>query len=414
MAGTLDLYTTFWQSTGPRYLKPLKDLINEEQKHTYTLPRLKSGHVTDEMIQAGSTIKDRIFFKVESTYNRIDPTHRFQFDNKQTGTDWEIAWSIAAGYVSWNKWEKSLNFNAGGMTNAGLAHIFKDVMHQKMQNMYTDYCNSRDAECWSVPDKSKMEVSQGNAALPYSIPVFINGFTNGLPAAADQPGGTWTTIQGIDPTSSAANGKWDCPRQSYSFDASTADPDDVTQLFDAMRSLWMDLEFDKLPDHASYGELRTSPTFIATTKQGVINYEHALRRGQDIFRGRGAESGSDPAYPGPTFMGLPIQRVSELETAAIYPTADTSDNLSTELVDGNTTEAASGPGHPGPRYYMINGQYLKPVYHSDDYFSWTEVMTPPERPFDRVQVYSTTNNLICRSRQRAGGLLQPGDGYVGA
>ncbi len=403
MAGTLDLFTTFWESTGPRYLKGLKDLINEEQKHTYTLPRLKSGHVVDEMIQAGSTIKDRIFLKVESTYERIDPTHRFQYDNKQTGTDWEVAWSIGAGYVVWNKWEKSLNFNGGGMTDAGLAHIFKDVMTQKMQNMYTDYCNQRDAECWAVPDKSKMEVSQGNAAAPYSIPVFINEFANGLAAASDQPGGAWTTIQGLNPTAAATNSKWDCPRKAYEFEATAGNS---APLFDAMRHLWMDLEFDKLPDHASYGEMKTSPTFIATSKQGVINYEHALRENQDLFRGRGAESGQDPAYPGPTFMGLPIQRVSELETAAIYPTG-ASDALSTELDNTNNPSTAGDPGFAGPRYYMLNGQYLKPVYHSDDYFSWTEVMTPPEKPFDRVQVYSTTNNLICRSRQRAGGILYP-------
>ena len=425
---TLDQFTTFWESTGPRYLKGLKDLINEEQKHTYTMPRLMKGHSMEEMIQAGSHIKDRIFFDVESTFQRINPNHTFNYSNKQTGTDWAGFWSIAAGYVVWNKWEKSLNVRGGDLTDAALTHIFKDLMRQKFQNMYTDYCNSREAELWAQPDESKMEGSTtaggggGNTEAPMSIPVFLNEYwdanppsdpsASGSATVTDADTGTWSTIQGIDP---AGQTKWRCAQAPYDFEASAAGgaAKSGPLLFSALMGLWHNLRWDRLPKNPEYGEKTTSPHFIGTQLAGVLNFEHALRINQDIFRGMGKSSGQDPAYPGPTFMGIPVERIAELETASIYPTGlvdvyGTYDSTANVTHGMTANDGATVIGYGGPRYYMINGEYLRPTYHSDDYFTFTEVLTPPDRPFDRIQVYSTTNQLVCRSRMRAGGIAFPG------
>lgn len=406
----LNEFTTFWESTAPTYFKGPKSFINEEQLHSYTMPRLQRAYRgsdggIDKMLRGGKSIKDRIFFDVAGNFQRVNVNHKFDYVNTQTGTDWETFWSKGAGYVTWNEDEKGLNIDASLYTDSGLGSVFKDVTEQKMQNMYTDYCNSREAELWAVPDKSLMEVSAGNAQAPMSIPVFINEYPNGLPQAGDQPGGSWTTKQGLDPTATAVtNGKWQAPKVAYAYTAGAAAT--TLPLFDSFSGMYHTLRFDRLPKHPEYGEKTSSPHFIGCSLTGLLNYEAALRLNQDVFRGRGKSSGEDPAYDGPTYMGIPIDRISTLETAALYPTADASDNLSTELDTGGDG-IGLGVGFAGPRYYFINAEYLRPTYHKDDYMKFTKVITPSDKPFDRVQVYSVKNQLVCTSQRRCGGIVYP-------
>ena len=103
--------------------------------------------------------------------------------------------------------------------------------------------------------------------------------------------------------------------------------------------------------------------------------------------------------------------IQALDSLAVYPTGAAA-VISTELDGSNGTHSPDSnsdsveEGHGGPRYYFVNGEYLKFVVHSENYAVMTPVITPSDQPFSRVQVMDLWNNMICRSRQRQG-ILYP-------
>lgn len=390
---TLDQFTTFWESTASTYKTGLEDMVNEAAKNTYTFPRLQRAHSMEDMVQGGTNIKDRIFFKATDLTQRINPDAELSYVNPQSGVDTTAPWSILVTHTSWNKWEKELN-EVQHSTGTHKAHVFKNVRRQKFQELYTALHNRLDDEMWATPDQTAMEVTTGNALKPYSIPVFVTEESDGLPVG-------WSgNVQNIDTTAADVDGKWDNQREGYTFDENgTGTGDYGGHLFVAMSKVMQKCRFDQLPKNPEYSDRTTTPHFIGCSLEGLAMYEAALRENQDEFR-VGAQ---DPAYPNPMFRGVPLDYISALDTAAVY---NNGSNV-------GETESASGGTH-GPRYYFLNGKYLRCVFHSDSYFEMLPVITPSKQPFDRVQVVDITNNLFCRSRQRHGIVYPTADVDFGA
>lgn len=435
---TLDTLLTWQESTGVRYLKDRTETINEGVQHSYTRSRMYSHGSMESFFRHGNRIKDRIFFKPEDTFLRIDPDEEVSYTRTQPGTDWEIPYSIGFAHVVFNEFE--LDLNASNMKPEHLAHIFKDVWTQKWQNFYTGLFNTLDTEDWAVPDKTLMEVTSANSKAPYSWAVYVNEYGHGLPGVtlddnggvsdlAAHPGGAWTTIMNIAPTDQLeTDGKWDCQRMDYSFAHSGATTPNTTEIFNRMSRLYHEATFDSLPMQTQYSEKKSSPVFIATQLAGIINFEDALRTNQDYFRGMGMLSGQDPAYPGPSFMGVAMERISKLETAEIYPTASDTGGLGAWDATGNDSNATnmltnnsgvdvySGVGEvmfgkSGPRYYFLNLNYLKCLWHANHYIKpkdgW---ITLPNRPWERIKILTVMNNNVCQSRMRQGQLYPLGSG----
>lgn len=385
---TLDQFTTFWESTGPAYKTGLKEMVNEAVKNTYTFPRLQRAHAVEDMIQGGSQIKDRIFLSLVSTAERINPDAELSYINPQTGTDWTAPWSILVAHTSWNKWE--LGLNGGQLSEGAKVHLFKTVRRQKFQNLYTDIHNKIDSELWAPPDESTMESTTSNALAPFSIPTFVTEDTGGVPLD-EEDGAAWDggAVQGI----TVSGTTWDNQRASYTLDedSTIANEANGEQVFEAMSRVMHLCRFDRLPKNPEYSDKETSPHFIACSLNGITIYEGLLRLNQDEFRvGR-----QDPDYNKPMFRGVPLDYISELDTATLY------DSGSSTLVDEENANVI------GPRYYFLNGEYLRCVFHEDSYFEMEPVITPEKKPFNRVQIVDVTNNLVCRSRQRQG-IVYPG------
>jgi hypothetical protein len=372
-------------------------MINEAVKNTYTMPRLARGHSMEDMLQGGSTIKDTIYFKVKSTYKRYHPNRSFTYENKQTGTTWEIPWRFAEVDVSWT--EHEIGLNTGQLSSGAKFHRFKNLMRQKMQNLWSDACNAIDDEYWAVPDTTTMESTTGKE--PYSIPVYLNEYDDGLPIGDDRPGGAWTTVMGISPTAAEVDDKWTPEQQTYTEGAVAG-----TDMFPAMSRTFHKLRFDRLPKKPEYSDKTTSPHFIGCSLQGLVNYEDALRLNQDQFKGAGRQ---DPDYDRPTFRGVPLDYISALDDAVIYPTGENTGDLTANLgkeADTTNTSTNSNAGNAGPRYYFINGEYMRQVFHNERYFYMLKPIQPSEQPFNRVQIVDMWNNLVCRSRRRHG-ILYP-------
>ncbi len=317
------------------------------------------------------------------------------------------------------------------------------ISAQKWQNLYTGLYNTLDTEDWAAPDATTMEVTTANSLAPYSWPVFCNEFFLGLPgqesdgagtntALGSYPNGAWTTVMNIDPGTSVAaatetDNKWSGQRLDYSFAGSGSTTPNTTEIFNRMSRLYHECTFDSLPSSTQYSEKKSSPAFIATQLQGIINFEDAVRSNQDYFRGMA--SGQDPAYPGPSFMGIALERISKTETAAIYPTAGTAGQLGTyadttndaAVTDMLTVNSGEDPfaaspnttmfGKSGPRYSFFNLAYLRCLWHANHYIKpkpgW---VTPSNRPWERIKIITILNNNVCTSRLRQGQLYPLGSG----
>lgn len=408
MSGTpLEQFTTFMESQGPAWATGPEVLINEGVKNKYTWARLARGKDMQDMVQGGDRIEDRIFFDVVSTYERVNPGYTVQqYDNPQTGTNWNAPWTFARAYMTWNDKERGLNNQS--FTGSYRRQMFKSLMFQKHQNLWTDVVNSVDAEFWSQPNHDLMEsAAPTGPRIPYSVPVFINEMSDasgtqgtgvdGLPDATAGNGG-WTTVMGINPTTQV---KWQNERELYTFDGSLAGGTaGAVNIFHAFSRLMYRLEFDRLPMKPEYSDKKTSPHVILSQMQGVVNYEHALRVNQDFFRGTwGKQTGQDPDYDKPTFRNIPLDWVSELDTALIYPTG-ASDAFSVWSDTANTV--ANGIGAAGPRYYFFNGEYMKLIFHSENYAKLSPPFMPSNQPDSRVQICEVWNQLYAKSRRRHG------------
>jgi hypothetical protein len=106
----------------------------------------------------------------------------------------------------------------------------------------------------------------------------------------------------------------------------------------------------------------------------------------------------------PQYAGIDMEYVSELDTAAVYgESGGTGDAVGTGAAGTFTEENATGTDiYDGARYYFINANYLKFVYHTSRYMHSHPTMRHPNQPFTTVKPVDSWYNFICRSRQRQG------------
>ena len=383
----LEQFTTLMASQGPAWASGHEEIVNEAVLRSYTIARIQNGKNMMEYVQGGDEITDTIFFEEVSTWQRYNPNVTITRQNPQTGTTWTVPWSFGTAHMSWTKQE--IGPNKDTTTRSYRSQRYKAVMYQKHQNLKTDICNAWDAELWAVPDETNMEsTTPSGPRVPYSLPVFITEETDGIPLGDGSTAWAGGNVQRIGVV---ANPKWNNQRGTYTYHATT----DNDSIFPAMSSLLRLLKFDRLPKDPQYSDKTTSRHVILCSNNGMTNYEHALRKNQDEFRGIGKTSGQDPDYNNPTFRNVPLDYIEALDTVAIYD-----DTAGTALAD--ETAAAN----TGPRYWFINGQYLNFVVHSENYLVLEDPIRPSGQPFTRVQDVDCWNNVICRSRRRQG-ILSP-------
>jgi len=398
MAGgsLLENFTTLMESQGPVWMTGPDTWVQDVSRNTFTLPRITTGNRgagMTNLIQGGDVIQDRILLSTTSTFVRYNPDATHDAPNPQIGTNITQNWSFGSASISWNKQEIGLNRSMHGKKY--IAQKFKDVMMEKHTNLWVSVCEAIDDEFWSQPDAGRMEsTTPTGARVPLSIPCAVNEFPNGLTTAAVDAGGTlWTTIHGVAPATYA---NWVCQQEGYTFTGATAIG--AATIFAPLSRAFYSTTFDRLPKNEQYSDKKTSPHVILTSLTGMANYEFALRANQDEFRGMGTLSGQDPAYGKPTFRGIPMDYVSPLATATIYPTA-VDEGESTELDTANATNTG-GIGFAGPRYYFINGEYLKFIVHSENYCVLEKPIIPDGKPFNRAQFMDLWNNNVFRSLRR--------------
>ena len=396
MASALSTFADFVASTGPAYLTSAEDVVNEACKNNYILRRFLRGKGPSEVIQGGATIKDTILFDEENTAQYYQPNETFTWQNPQVLTSWEIQWRFLADHMSWTDQEIELNVG-GGMTKSARHQVFKKLKRTKEQRLWTSILNKMEDQLFAVPQTADQETSTG--LQPYSLPAFINENTNGLfyKDAVETGKTAWTTVQGIDPTTYS---KWAPQAKTYT----RVDPTNAGSLFVAMDKMFLDVQFIPPPTQQEYfDDPKLNAMFIACSKRGQTAYQQMLRQAQDTFV---TSSRQDPAYMKPMYSGIALEYVSNLDTAALYQAETGTNPYRTELAGGG---GATLVEDAGPRYYFINANYLKPVFHTTRYMAKKTPMSHPNQPFTTVAPVDCWYNIVCRSRQRQGIVSPSGD-----
>lgn len=371
-------FPRFIDMTGPTYLKGPKERINDAQKTNYrTLGYLSRGQSMSKILQAGAVIKDNIMLSTTRVTHTYNPGAEESVPNPQKSTTWTVPWRFWITPMTWTRQEIELN---GDMTDDARFQQYQSVWHSMQQDGYTDWCNFMEEKFWAIPNKLQMESPDGTE--PYSILCFVNEYSSGLPSSI-HPGGAWTTVQQIDPT---ATDKTNWVPQQYTYANVTAS--DPSNLINALDRAYEGLDFQPPPIQREYFESPTAQPigFIACSLIGKTKAKALYRSENDRW-----ENVNDP-WGQPLYGGRSFVYVAQLDALAAFPTG-AGGILSYE------TDTA-GSNNAGPRYFIIQPEYMRMVYHRDAFLYDMGTMKYPNIPTQNVKYLDTWGNLVCRSRRR--------------
>ncbi len=404
----LNLFTEFVNITGPTYLTRPREVVNDAQKTNYgTLGYMLRGQGMADVLQGGADIRDYIYLAAVRRARSYKPNQRQTYNNPQTGTTWRIDWRFFLTDMVWT--DEEIILNAGGnMSREAKFQAYKDLYWRKQQDLYTDQMNFFEELFWAAPNNAQMESASGQEM--FSIPCFIHendlqGTAGGV-QTAEHPleylGGaavTWSTIAGINPDVADGGENWANIVVQYGGTTTTAPagflPGSQNNILYSLDVAYGATDFRPPPMFQEYFEnpqhqQRPGP-FIACSLIGKSRLMFVYRESKDVWI-----DAKDPFF-NPTYAGAPIVYIAQLDTAAIYDN-DNQTALVTEI-----TAAGGGAASAekiGPRYYGIQPQYLRPVFHTDRYFTSLGVMTDVDQPTTHVMPVNTYANLAPRSRNR--------------
>ena len=390
MGSALSTFNDFMNNTGPAFLTSASDIVNEAVKNNYMLRRFMRGKGPTETIQGGSTIKDTILFDEQNTFQFYQPNETFSWQNPQILEQWEINWRFAVDHMSWTDHE--IELNVGGLGRNARHQTYKEIKRSKEQRLWTSWFNGMEDHLFAAPLNAEMEAQAGTQ--PYSLPCFISEET---PTASktgihDAAGTEWATLQGLQDT------KWDNQRGTYATASITSFADQAETLFGAFDAMYQEVQFIPPPSHQEYFENPSlNAMMIATSKKGYQLFQGCLRASQDTFV---TASRQDPSYMKPQYAGIDVEWNAGLGDLAVY-----SDGAGAY----NKPENNTGADDIGPRYYFINANYLKFVFHTTRYMYTHPTMKHPNQPFTTVMPVDCWYNMICRSRHRQGIVSPTGD-----
>lgn len=397
----IQLFNNFMEATGPLYIrKPVTGIINDAQIHrTYSWGALQGGdHGFKQMERGGNEIRFATFFQTGQVTHWHHAGATQEYQQPQKAVHGRAAWRFLITHKAWTL--QTIELNEGGGDQFDQFFRLREHLNQMEQ---TDLCDFLESHSWSEPEANEMEsMTAGDEGKAYCVPAFINEYTNGLFNNSGTAGTQWTTIHGIDPTSTVrGQNRFQHNVTVYSNEVSSVTNPSLLNktIIGAFDRMWRKCHWEKPPRVQEYfSDPAYSKQQIFTSEAGQQAYTMALRPMQDLFVIAGRQ---DPAYPDPQYNFIPVKYVSALQTATLYP-AGSASAITNNLAE-SSTELLYGSG---PRYYWINSNYLHPVWHSTYYFKEGEVMNHMNDPDSFVQISRTWGNFLCPSRMRHG-LVRP-------
>lgn len=377
-------FNEFMASTGPYFYTGTETRVNDAAaNNSRTLGYMMRGQNMADVVQSGSQIKDQIMLSNESLMHEYKPLQSETPSIVETGTTWTVNWRFALNPMSWT--DQTVGLNAGiDMNSSAKKEAYKNLWRNMMQNLRTSEDQFWETVAWRKPNKAEMETASGGQFA--SIPTIINEHTNGLFKQGSNDGGTWTTVQGIDPTTSGQT-TWVPTQRIYSSgEDSGFELGSPKNILAGLDLVFLDTDFEPPAHNKQYydepSSLQSPGAFIACSKTGLASLMFVYRESKDRWVDM-----KDP-FGKPTYAGAPIVYIQKLDAAQLY-------SISTTHTGTETTADVAGP-----RYYGIQPKYLRFVWHKERYMTPLGVLTDREQPTVHTQNYDTWGNLVARSRRK--------------
>ena len=377
-------FQQFVELTGPTIFSGNKDVINDAQKTNYgTLGYMLRGQQMSDVLKGGSSIQDRVYLSATNKDISYLPGEDISYSISETGTTWSADWRFFLNYIAWNDETVILNSGGSQSTADSRFHAYKSYWHELQQNLHTDQANAWEARYWKQPSYADMEGS--GAKEMFSIPTFITEANSGT-HALEADGGDYNSsgaVAGINPDT---HPKWANHVETYGAGTTGFTVASITNVLQHLDLAYKSTDFRPPPMSQEYFEnpqkaQRPMP-FIACSRVGHSKLVYLYRESKDRWVDM-----KDPFFT-PTYAGAPIVYVAELDSAKLFD--DGSSGLESETAANLT----------GPRYWGIQPQYLRSVFHEDRYFESLGIFTEKSQPTSHTMPINTWGQLCPRSRAR--------------
>lgn len=391
-------FADFVSLTAPKvWSSPDKFTNNLQRTGGTLLPRLLMGREGGASIGGGERIREYLLTKPNNTFRFHgvnEPTPGWQQGNHTDKV--EIPYRFAEAHTSYTDQEVDLNEGDPAVT-------WKRVKEAKLAALWTAVVYGIEDTFFAIPDVTNMESFTASPGKPYSIPAFVNEQTNGrfgtitsdtLATVGRAPWASSTAA--IETLGYTADNNWKCAQQAYGAGGGDGyTTTDVDNIYNAFNYMWLKVQFKSPGMQAKYFEdAEMFRQVIACSAEGLVKYNHVLRNSNQNL-----PSMQDPAYTGPRFGGIMLERIPSLDTATLYSQAGDTDDVDTEANADKT----------GPRYYWLNFNHLKCVWHPKHYMKMLDQFRPEFQRETTVLPVATWFNLICTSLRHQGIVYPLGD-----
>ena len=386
--GWTDVFADFAATTDDTYFDSPDKLINQATERSPLLGKFLKSAGTAKVLKGGERMRFQTFFdEVNTAIDYGGPNPTLSISNPQIVTEGVADWRFTADHMAWTDHEIGLQVNTS-MTREARYRRIRDLYAVKEQRLATSIIKHMESHLFATPDTA-MEGTAGST--PFSIPVFITENDDG--GSGLKPltsAGSWSVdVEGITPSS-----QWSNQLASYGSKTTYTDALSATEAqtlmasFDEMMHL---VQYNPLPMYEGQSEPLNKPQFIATSKQGRVDYMTSLRLLNDQLVG--SSNRQDPSYLTPLYGGVPVIYANKLDTATLYQVSSSGGAAATEAT---ATDAI------GPRFYWIDTEALCKVFHDERYFSRKQPQPHPNQPFSHVMWVDCWHQLVCTERRKLG------------
>lgn len=391
----LALFSNILDETGPKILNGpqmvhyLADRKNYEMQYWMFRGRKMSG-----MLSGGDELKRRIKGSVgaQAGFYRVGNTeHAPKMPSE--GSWLTSYWSFHMGHTAYQI--EPLMVNAGGTKpESEIKETYVTEAWNLVQSLKIAIQNSLDDIFFRKPDFAMMGGT--DPEWPHSIPVFLNGWANGLFNPGSNVGSVATEIEGLG-TTNPDFARFKPYVGSYGGSGAKGfDPADkeniIRKLGSAvnkthMRPPAMDSEYFAPEDDMDMEQ----GGFIACSDYGIGSMSQLYLNSQD----RWADFSDPKNFP--KFRGIPFVYVSTLDDAPLY-----SNNATLASATDTTTEQLAAV--VGPRFYGINPNWMKMYWHKDAFVNMLPLFRIGLTTYQQAAL--TMCSMTCHDRQ-AHFFLQP-------
>lgn len=377
-------FADFVSLTAPKVWSDASKFTNNLQRTGYLLPRMLMGRDGAASIGGGERIREYLLTKPNNTFRFHSPNEETPGWQNGPHTDRvEIAYRYAEAHTSYTAQEVDLNEGDPTAT-------WKRVRDAKMAALWTAVAHGVEDTFFAVPNRQNMETVHGDPGAPNSIPVFVNEQTGGrfgtVTTAIASP---YTTDSSIETLARTSTNNWQCAQQSYSGAAGDGfTPSDIDNVAVAFDKMWLKVQFRSPGLQAKYFEdAEMFRQVICCSADGITKYRHLLRQSNNVL-----PSAQDPAYSSPRYSGIMLEHIPALDTATLYSKAGAT----------TTVDVETGADATGPRYYWLNLNHMKLVWHPKWYMKLLDQFNPPNQRTTTVIPVETWFNLFCSSLRHQG------------